>query len=63
MSNRVCRDLDIDLIFPMKDEVSAWLMCIKAELLFEAGIIDSDEISAVLERAAAVLEQVSKQAA
>jgi hypothetical protein len=59
----VRRDLDIDLIFPMKDEVSAWLMCIKAELLFEAGIIDSDEISAVLERAAAVLEQVSKQAA
>jgi hypothetical protein len=59
----VRRDLDIDLIFPMKDEVSAWLMCIKAELLFEAGIIDSDEISAVLERAAAVLEQVPKQAA
>ena len=63
MNSRVRRDLDIDLIFPMKDEVSAWLMCIKAELLFEAGIIDSDEISAVLERAAAVLEQVSKQAA
>ena len=63
MNSRVRRDLDIDLIFPMKDEVSAWLMCIKAELLFEAGIIDSDEISAVLERAAAVLEQVPKQAA
>jgi hypothetical protein len=63
VNSRVRRDLDIDLIFPMKDEVSAWLMCIKAELLFEAGIIDSDEISAVLERAAAVLEQVSKQAA
>ena len=63
MHSRGHRDLDIDLIFPMKDEVSAWLMCVKAELLFEAGIIDSDEISAVLERAAAVLEQVSKQAA
>ena len=57
------RDLDIDLIFPMKDEVSAWLMCIKAELLFEAGIIDSDEISVVLQRAAAVLDQAPKQAA
>ena len=30
-------DLDIDLIFPIKDEVSAWLMYLKAELLFEAG--------------------------
>ena len=63
MNSRVRRDLDIDLIFPMKDEVSAWLMCIKAELLFEAGIIDSDEISAVLQRAAAVLDQEQKQAA
>ena len=57
------RDLDIDLIFPMKDEVSVWLMCLKAELLFEAGIIDSDEISAVLQRAARVLDQEKKQAA
>jgi hypothetical protein len=47
----------------MKDEVSAWLMCVKAELLFEAGIIDSDEISVVLQRAAAVLDQAPKQAA
>jgi hypothetical protein len=62
MSNRMCRDLDIDLIFPMKDEVSAWLMCVKAELLCEAAIIDSDEMSAVLQRAAAVLDQTSKQA-
>jgi hypothetical protein len=47
----------------MNDEVSVWLMCLKAELLFEAGIIDSDEISAVLQRAAAVLDHASKQAA
>ena len=59
MNSRVRRDL----IFPMKDEVSTWLMCIKAELLFEAGIIDSNEMSAVLERAAAVLDQVPKKAA
>jgi hypothetical protein len=57
------RDLDIDLIFPMKDEVSAWLMCLKAELLFEAGVIDSDEMSAVFERAAAVVDRVSQKAA
>ena len=63
MNSRARRDLDIDLIFPMKDEVSAWLMCIKAELLFEAGIIDGNEMSAVLERAAAVLDQVPKKAA
>ena len=63
MNSRVRRDLDIDLIFPMKDEVSAWLMCVKAELLFDGGIIDDDEMSTVLERAAAVLDQVTKQAA
>ena len=40
--------LNIDLVFPIKDEVSAWLMCLKAESLFEAGIIDTDEMSAVL---------------
>jgi len=57
------RDLDIDLVFPIKDEVSSWLMCLKAEALCEAGIIDTDEMSAVLERAAAVLDQAPKQAA
>jgi len=48
--------LNIDLVFPIKDEVSAWLMCLKAETLYEAGIIDTDEMSAVFERAAAVLD-------
>jgi len=56
-------DLNIDLIFPMKDEVSAWLMCVKAETLYQAGIIDTDELNAVLERAAAVLDQAPRQAA
>jgi hypothetical protein len=55
-------DLNIDLVFPIKDEVSAWLMCLKAESLYEAGIIDADEMSAVLERVAAVLDQLPKQA-
>jgi len=56
-------DLDIDLIFPIKDEVSAWIMYLKAELLFEAGVIDSDELSAVLQRVAATLDQARDKAA
>jgi hypothetical protein len=61
--NRMRDELNIDLIFPIKDEISAALMCLKAELLFEAGIIDVDEMSAVIERAAAVLDQLPKEAA
>jgi hypothetical protein len=61
--NDMRHDLNIDLVFPIKDEVSAWLMCLKAVSLHEAGIIDSDELSAVLIRAAAVLDQAPKQAA
>jgi hypothetical protein len=56
-------DLDIDLIFPIKDDVSAWIMYLKAELLFEAGVIDSDELSAVLQRVAATLDQAGDKAA
>jgi hypothetical protein len=55
-------DLNIDLVFPTKDHVSAWLMRLKAEALYEAGIIDT-EVSTVLERAAAVLDKTSKRAA
>jgi hypothetical protein len=62
--NRMPHELDIDLVFPIKDEVSAWLMCLKAELLFDrAGVIDTDEKCAVLSRAAAVLDDRPKQAA
>jgi hypothetical protein len=57
------RDLNIDLVFPIKDEVSAWLMSLKAEMLCEAGIIGADEMNAVRERVAAVLNQAPKQAA
>ena len=55
--------LDIDLVFPMKDEVSAALMCLKAELLFEADVIDAQELNAVIQRAAALLERLGKEAA
>ena len=37
-------DLNFDLVFPIKDEVSAWLMCLKAEALHEAGIIVAEEM-------------------
>jgi hypothetical protein len=56
-------DLDIDLIFPIKDEVSAFLMWLKAESLCEAGVIDTEEKLAVIDRVAAILAQASKQAA
>ena len=56
------RKLDIDLIFPIRDEVSAWLMCLKAELLFEAGVIDVEE-KCVLARAATILDQAPGKAA
>jgi hypothetical protein len=45
--------LNIDLVFPIRDEISAWLMCLKAESLCEAGIISDNELDAVIERAAA----------
>ena len=51
------RGLDIELIFPIKDEASARLMSLKAELLCESGVIDPDDKRAVLVRAAAVLDQ------
>jgi hypothetical protein len=56
-------DLNIDLVFPIKDDVSAWLMRLKAEALYEAGIINTEEMGVVLERAAVVLDKASKRAA
>jgi hypothetical protein len=53
-------NLNIDLVFPIRDEVSAWLMCLKAELLYDAGIINDNELNAVIERAAAAIEQSDK---
>jgi hypothetical protein len=55
-------DLNIDLVFPIRDDVSAGLMCVKAELLYDAGIINVSELNAVIGRAAAVVDQVGKAA-
>ena len=50
-------NLNIDLVFPIRDDVSARLMWIKAELLYDAGIINAKELGVVTERAAAVVDQ------
>jgi hypothetical protein len=57
------QELDFDLIFPIQDEVSAWLMCVKAELLCEAGIIDTDGLNVVLARAAEVIDSAEGEPA
>jgi hypothetical protein len=49
-------NLNIDLVFPIRDDVSARLMWIKAELLYDAGIINAKELVVVTERAAAVVD-------
>jgi hypothetical protein len=49
-------DLNIDLAFPIRDDVSAGLMCLKAELLYDAGIINASELNAVIGRAAVMID-------
>jgi hypothetical protein len=53
--------LDIDLNFPIKDEASAWLMCLKARHLCEAGILNADEKNVVLTRAATVVAAAGRR--
>ena len=45
------RKLDLDLIFPIKDAASAWLMSFKADCLHRAGVISERERQAVLAKA------------
>jgi hypothetical protein len=51
-------NLNMDLVFPIRDEISAWLMCLKAELLYDAGIISDAELDSVIERVAAAIAGV-----
>ena len=44
--------LNIELIFPIADERSAWLMRRKADCLYEAGVISASERRAVIAKAA-----------
>ena len=46
------RELDLDLIFPIKDEPSAWLMSLKADCLYSAGVITERDKLAVQAKAA-----------
>jgi len=41
----------MDLIFPIRDEPSAWLMSLKAECLYKAGVLSESEKQTVQERA------------
>lgn len=47
--------LDMELIFPIRDEPSAQLMSLKAECLLSAGLISKSEERAVLGKAAKAL--------
>jgi hypothetical protein len=47
--------LTINLLFPIKDEPSAKLMSLKAELLCAAGVIDVVQKRIILERAATIV--------
>ncbi len=49
------RFLDMELIFPIRDEPSAQLMSLKAECLHSAGLISKSEERAVLGKAAKAL--------
>ena len=49
------RSLDMELIFPIRDEPSAQLMSLKAECLQSAGLISKSEERAVLGKAAKAL--------
>ena len=46
------RSLDLELIFPIRDESSAQLMSLKAECLLSAGLISKSEERVVLGKAA-----------
>ena len=47
---------DLTLIFPIKDELSAWLMSIKADCLFQAGAISEAERQQVEVQAAEMID-------
>ena len=54
MAQQLTRDLT--LIFPIKDELSAWLMSIKADCLFQAGAISEAERQQVQVQAAEMID-------
>ena len=47
---------DLTLIFPIKDELSAWLMSIKADCLFQAAAISEAEMQRVQAQAAEMID-------
>jgi hypothetical protein len=57
------RDLDLELVFPVRDRPSALLMELKADCLHMAGIINEQEKRWVTSKIRAVLESDYKRAA
>lgn len=57
------RELDLDLIFPIKDEPPASFMSLKADCLCEAGVIGEREKQWVRSRVRAAVATDCKQAA
>ena len=48
---------DLTLAFPIRDELSAWLMSIKADCLFQAGAISEAERQQVQAQAAEMIDR------
>ncbi len=55
-------DLDLDLIFPIRDRASAIFMQAKADCLHKAAVINNDERNWVYSKAKRWLRPVSKAA-
>jgi hypothetical protein len=45
-------NLDLGVIFPIRDQASAWLMCFKADCLHRAGVITETQRQQVHQSAA-----------
>ncbi len=61
-SSRMKRNLDRDLIFPIRDRASAILMQTKADCLRRVGVINDEERKRVHSQAERWLHPVSKAA-
>jgi hypothetical protein len=59
----MAQHLDLERIFPIKDEASARLLMLKADCLRAAGVINESECQTVIARARAVLDRTFTRAA
>jgi hypothetical protein len=59
---RMCGELPLDHIFPIRDAASASLARVKADCLLEAGVIDARQRRLVYGRTASILEASAERA-